>query len=100
MPIGRVRAEAISIRKTRGRSPFSTRQFLANQIPPSSSRHITIGITNTKGKKPMSIGAITMAPPKPERRRNKPAKRAQNANRNTKNQSTVFKQYRLNHAHH
>ena len=85
--MGRQIAAPKSKRYMRERSSFATRQFLASQTPPRSSMNITTGINTAKGKKPISKGDITIAPPKPLKRRNNPPKMAETAKRAIANQS-------------
>jgi len=61
---------------------------LANQNPPSNSIALINGINETKGKKPISMGDITIAPPKPLKRRTMPPKVALKIIKAKVNQST------------
>ena len=90
MPIGKQIAAPNSKRYMRGRSSLATRQFRANQTPPRSSINITTGMSTASGKKPISKGDMTIAPPKPLKRRNNPPKVAEIANRAIANQSNEF----------
>jgi hypothetical protein len=52
--------------------------------------NITTGISTANGKKPISKGDITIAPPKPLNRLNTPPKVAEIANSAIANQSNEF----------